>query len=883
MGDLSSRYLPDMSDSYLLDESSMQLEEDPSDASFSFPMPATREVRGAQADATTDMSFDLPASSHDNLLDDDGDDFFGAADETLGTPAPPRAAKPMGTPRLNTAKKHTQTPRKSDGPLTLSQLTPRAPRWYPDDGNPDDSDDDDNDDEESSPLPAMKTRHDDAQPMQSSSTAAYNFDESFTDASSFAPDANSTFLSDADMSLDPAATRLLAYSEEYGLYNNPATASQPTPSPLQEERAATPKPEPPRNDEPLTISQLSPRKATPPPPPAKTPRPVKTPARTPAAARKARTPAPTFTAPPPAQNTPTPALPPIQATPVPSVSPLPVASSSPVPAPVLLEAAPAPPALMSKLERAPSPMKRSGKRQSTAREEDEEEDQEERDEGAECDQHDDEATTAQTAGPSRPAPKKAPAATESRRPVKRAKIEPVVKRGLNASRNAQKSGITERRRVPSGPPVRGPPKRAVSGGAPRAVSASARVASATGTLRNSRATNQVTAVGGSKPTVKASAKLASQTAVAGKRENTPAAQMHVKPPVKKPSSVVRNDGPSTRAIEEQPTKSVDSLGSEEDASEVQDVLSEGHVLTEGEQAPPSSADEPIITSNSPTDAEALMVVDEEAPALPFESHGSEDSTRGAVEPSHPISDDSEDDEPASGAEEAREPMAQAEAAAAPAPSKPQPERSRQARAKQRPETKKPPVTKKQPESKKQLQAKKQPEVKKQTAKKAPEVKKTQPEFKKQAEVKRQPEAKKPFDASCAPSTSDTSRPFVFGTGKQFKFTSSTSSESGSSKALHASEGSTHARSLSRSALNVSVTEPKPFQFHTDVRLREREAFDAKVKERLRREEEEEAERRRQAEMEAEQEVKQLRKRMVPRAHDVPEWYRSAPKKKRLEE
>lgn len=236
MADLSSRYLPDVSDSYLLDESSMQLEDDSPDASFAFQMPTAPGRRAVPADITQDMSFDLPSSGHDNLLDDDGDDFLGAANQTLGTPAPPRAARALGTPKLNTTKNNTQTPRKSDGPLTLSQLTPRAPKWLPDDANQDEDDEESYEEEEvrcdecmlkpeltgssqSAPLPAMNMKYDDNQPIPSSSAsnAGYSFDDSsFNEVSTFAPDAESTFLSDADMSLDPAATRLLAYSEQFG-------------------------------------------------------------------------------------------------------------------------------------------------------------------------------------------------------------------------------------------------------------------------------------------------------------------------------------------------------------------------------------------------------------------------------------------------------------------------------------------------------------------------------------------------------------------------------------------------------------------------------------------------------------------------------------------
>ncbi|KAL1718855.1 hypothetical protein EV715DRAFT_290763 [Schizophyllum commune] len=866
MADLSSRYLPDVSDSYLLDESSMQLEDDSPDASFAFQMPTAPGRRAVPADITQDMSFDLPSSGHDNLLDDDGDDFLGAADQTLGTPAPPRAARALGTPKLNTTKKNTQTPPKSDGPLTLSQLTPRAPKWLPDDANQDEDDDESYEEEESAPLPAMNMKYDDKQPIPSSSASntGYSFDDSsFNEVSTFAPDAESTFMSDADMSLDPAATRLLAYSEQFGLHN---TFAPPAP-PRYDEKEATPKRSPPRNDEPLTISQLSPRKATP-SPTKKTPRKAKTPAKTPFTTRKTKTPAPPSAASPPARATPTPHPP--QPTPVAQDPPSPVASPSPAPAalPASAEASPAEAPPTPKPVRAASPMKRSGKRQSTAREEEEDSGEEDVPTTAptagpsQTSGPSPTAGSSQAAGPSQTAPKKAPAATESKRPAKRAKIEPVVKRGLNASKNA-KSSLTERRRVPSGPAARAPATRAVSATTSRAVSGTApaaaprvtRAVSAAGTLQNSRARNQAP-VGGSKPI----AKPPSQAATTGKRENTPAAQTQTKPVSKKPPSVAQARAKSVQPAQEPTKPKVTEAAPTQGESQPEALAYSMEVEADDE-----SVEEPA--ADAAPNADAPMVVDETSPIATADSHDLDEETPPAPAPRalSPIDDDAEDEQLPSEAEEPQSHEALEDAIAAPAAVKPRPVRKQPERKKQ-PEVKKPPVPKK-------AEVKKQPEVKQQ-----PEVKR-RPVVRKQPEVLKQSEPKPPFDAS---SSSDTSKPFVFGAGKQAKFTLSTSSDAGSSK-LHESEGSWHARSLSRSALNMSVTEPKPFTFHTDMRLREREAFDAKVKERLKREEEEEAERKRQAEEEAEREVKQLRKRMVPRAHEVPEWYRSAPKKQKLDE
>lgn len=93
-------------------------------------------------------------------------------------------------------------------------------------------------------------------------------------------------------------------------------------------------------------------------------------------------------------------------------------------------------------------------------------------------------------------------------------------------------------------------------------------------------------------------------------------------------------------------------------------------------------------------------------------------------------------------------------------------------------------------------------------------------------------------------------------------------------ALHASQAAQSALRRSQRAPTV----PVPIAFSTDVRAREREVFDGKVRERERAAEEaRELQRREQEEKEA-SEVKEMRKRAVPRAHEVPEWYKEAPRR-----
>ncbi|KAJ7865359.1 hypothetical protein B0H14DRAFT_414832 [Mycena olivaceomarginata] len=96
------------------------------------------------------------------------------------------------------------------------------------------------------------------------------------------------------------------------------------------------------------------------------------------------------------------------------------------------------------------------------------------------------------------------------------------------------------------------------------------------------------------------------------------------------------------------------------------------------------------------------------------------------------------------------------------------------------------------------------------------------------------------------------------------------------KALHASLAAQH--SLRRSQLALAPTVPKPIAFSTDARARERGVFDERVREREREEDQRRELLRREREEEEAREVKEARKRAVPRAHEVPEWYKEAPRR-----
>ncbi|KAI6027148.1 hypothetical protein EDC04DRAFT_2718040 [Pisolithus marmoratus] len=77
---------------------------------------------------------------------------------------------------------------------------------------------------------------------------------------------------------------------------------------------------------------------------------------------------------------------------------------------------------------------------------------------------------------------------------------------------------------------------------------------------------------------------------------------------------------------------------------------------------------------------------------------------------------------------------------------------------------------------------------------------------------------------------------------------------------------------------TTTTVPHPFTFTTTLRATERAKFDALI----RRKQEEMArvreQARKRAEEEMEREVREMRRRAVPKAHEVPEWYKEMPKR-----
>ncbi|KAF8661435.1 hypothetical protein AX16_001353 [Volvariella volvacea WC 439] len=95
------------------------------------------------------------------------------------------------------------------------------------------------------------------------------------------------------------------------------------------------------------------------------------------------------------------------------------------------------------------------------------------------------------------------------------------------------------------------------------------------------------------------------------------------------------------------------------------------------------------------------------------------------------------------------------------------------------------------------------------------------------------------------------------------------------KAIHAMNEQRLANQ--RRKLGVAPVVPEPFDFKTEIRAKERGKFDGMIKEKEKEMERIEEEKRRLREEEEKREIKELRKKAVPKAHEVPEWYKERKK------
>lgn len=105
---------------------------------------------------------------------------------------------------------------------------------------------------------------------------------------------------------------------------------------------------------------------------------------------------------------------------------------------------------------------------------------------------------------------------------------------------------------------------------------------------------------------------------------------------------------------------------------------------------------------------------------------------------------------------------------------------------------------------------------------------------------------------------------------------------------HASalKGSTFSRSNNSSATSTGRSKkrtplitPEAFRFSTEQRAKEREKFDEGVRVKQKEKERQSEEERAAKAVEEEREVKEMRKRAVPKANTIPGWYATVPKRK----
>ncbi|KAF8971887.1 hypothetical protein BDZ97DRAFT_1753121 [Flammula alnicola] len=95
------------------------------------------------------------------------------------------------------------------------------------------------------------------------------------------------------------------------------------------------------------------------------------------------------------------------------------------------------------------------------------------------------------------------------------------------------------------------------------------------------------------------------------------------------------------------------------------------------------------------------------------------------------------------------------------------------------------------------------------------------------------------------------------------------------KAMHAAQEA----KLALLKENIHPTVPLPIKWETDQRVKERQKFDEMVREKEREQARLMEERRVEREEQEERELRELRKKAIPKAHEVPEWYKEAPRKK----
>ncbi|KAH6911076.1 hypothetical protein BKA70DRAFT_1269394 [Coprinopsis sp. MPI-PUGE-AT-0042] len=95
------------------------------------------------------------------------------------------------------------------------------------------------------------------------------------------------------------------------------------------------------------------------------------------------------------------------------------------------------------------------------------------------------------------------------------------------------------------------------------------------------------------------------------------------------------------------------------------------------------------------------------------------------------------------------------------------------------------------------------------------------------------------------------------------------------KALHAA----HEAELALRKENIQPIVPVPPRFETDARMKERHKFEEQIREKELQRHLELEQKRKERQQQEEEEIRELRKKAIPKAHEVPEWYRRSKKVK----
>lgn len=95
------------------------------------------------------------------------------------------------------------------------------------------------------------------------------------------------------------------------------------------------------------------------------------------------------------------------------------------------------------------------------------------------------------------------------------------------------------------------------------------------------------------------------------------------------------------------------------------------------------------------------------------------------------------------------------------------------------------------------------------------------------------------------------------------------------KAMHAA----HDAQMASRRVRVEPVVPRPMEFYSDLRAQERRRFEDRIREKERDAQLAQELKRKEREAQEAKEIMELRKKSVPKAHEVPDWYKDVPQRK----